>query len=67
MFDSRLTDWNIVGSDTLRQRRIGMLAAEMSQAGIKLFLYHSQWTGIDRLFSARAHGIGRAPDSGLDA
>jgi len=42
MFDSRLSDWNVVARTLYGKDVIGMLAAECHKQGIKLFLYHSQ-------------------------
>lgn len=49
MFDSRLSDWNVVARTPYRKDVIGMLAAECRKQGIKLFLYHSQldWHSAD--------------------
>ena len=42
MFDSRLTDWNVVAKSPYGKDVIAMLAAECHKQGIKLFFYHSQ-------------------------
>jgi alpha-L-fucosidase len=42
IFDSHLTDWNVVARTPYGKDVIGMLAAECHKQGIKLFLYHSQ-------------------------
>ena len=42
MFNSKLTDWNVVARTPYGKDVIGMLAAECHKQGIKLFVYHSQ-------------------------
>lgn len=42
MFDSKLTDWDIVDRTPYRQDVIKALAEECRRQGIKLFFYHSQ-------------------------
>lgn len=42
MFDSKLTDWDIVDRTPYRKDVIKMLADECRKEGIKLFFYHSQ-------------------------
>lgn len=42
MFDSKLTDWDIVDRTPYKKDIIRMLADECHKQGIKLFLYHSQ-------------------------
>ena len=66
MFDSRLTDWNVVARTPYGKDVIGMLAAECHSQGIKLFFYYSQldWHSEDYFPRGRTgHGAGR-PDSG---
>ncbi len=66
MFDSRLTDWNVVARTPYGKDVIGMLAAECHKQGIKLFLYHSQldWHSPDYFpRGGTGHKTGR-PDSG---
>lgn len=66
MFDSRLTDWNVVARTPYGKDVIGMLAAECHKQGIKLFFYHSQldWHSPDYFPRGRTgHRTGR-PDSG---
>ena len=66
MFDSRLTDWNVVARTPYGKDVIGMLAAECHRQGIKLFFYYSQldWHSEDYFPRGRTgHGAGR-PDSG---
>src|SRR6267378_3756049 len=69
MFDSRLTDWNVVARTPYGKDVIGMLAAECHKQGIKLFLYHSQldWHSTDYFPRGRTgHRTGR-PDSRADS
>jgi len=42
MFDSKLTDWDIVDRTPYKKDVIKMLADECHKQGIKLFFYHSQ-------------------------
>jgi len=66
MFDSRLTDWNVVARTPYGKDVIGMLAAECHKQGIKLFFYYSQldWHSEDYFPRGRTgHRTGR-PDSG---
>ncbi len=42
MFDSKLTDWDIVDRTPYKKDVIRMLADECKKEGIKLFFYHSQ-------------------------
>jgi alpha-L-fucosidase len=42
MFDSKLTDWDIVDRTPYKKDVIKMLAEECRKEGIKLFFYHSQ-------------------------
>ena len=66
MFNSKLTDWNVVARTPYGKDVIGMLAAECHKQGIKLFLYHSQldWHSEDYFPRGRTgHRTGR-PDSG---
>jgi alpha-L-fucosidase len=42
MFDSKLTDWNIVDRTPYKKDVLKMLADECRKEGIKLFFYHSQ-------------------------
>jgi alpha-L-fucosidase len=66
MFDSRLTDWNVVARTPYGKDVIGMLAAECHKQGIKLFFYYSQldWHSEDYFPRGRTgHRAGR-PDSG---
>ncbi|HUC54816.1 MAG TPA: alpha-L-fucosidase [Candidatus Cybelea sp.] len=70
MFDSRLTDWNVVARTPYGKDVIGMLAAECHKQGIKLFLYHSQldWHSADYFPRGRTgHRTGRAESGNWDA
>src|SRR5437867_8687870 len=63
MFNSKLTDWNVVAHTPYGKDVIGMLAAECHKQGIKLFLYHSQldWHSEDYFPRGRTgHHTGRA-------
>ena len=42
MFDSKLTDWDIIDRTPYRKDVLKMLADECRKEGIKLFFYHSQ-------------------------
>jgi len=66
MFDSKLTDWNVVARTPFGKDVIGMLAAECHKQGIKLLVYYSQldWHSKDYFPRGGAgHHTGR-PDSG---
>ena len=66
MFDSKLTDWNVVARTPYGKDVIEMLAAECHKQGIKLFLYQSQldWHSPDYFPRGRTgHRAGR-PDTG---
>ncbi|HEX8836446.1 MAG TPA: alpha-L-fucosidase [Candidatus Acidoferrum sp.] len=66
MFDSKLTDWNVVARTPYGKDVIGMLAAECHRQGIKLFFYYSQldWHSEDYFpRGGTGHRTGR-PDSG---
>ena len=66
MFDSKLTDWNIVARTPYGKDVLAMLAAECHRQGIKLFFYHSQldWHSTDYFPRGRTgHRTGR-PESG---
>src|SRR5260370_647764 len=66
MFDTRLTDWNVVARTPYGKDVIGMLAAECHKQGIKLFLYHSQldWHSPDYFPRGRTGLKTSRPDSG---
>jgi len=66
MFNSKLTDWNVVAGTPYGKDVIGMLAAECHKQGIKLFVYHSQldWHSPDYFPRGNTgHTTGR-PNSG---
>ncbi len=66
MFDSKLTDWDIVDRTPYKKDVLKMLAGECHKQGIKLFFYHSQldWHHPDYYPRGRTgHNSGR-PDSG---
>lgn len=66
MFDSKLTDWNVVARTPYGKDVIGMLAAECHRQGIKLFVYYSQLDWHSEDYFPRG-GTGRRtgrPDSG---
>src|SRR6266576_7112893 len=70
MFDSHLTDWNVVARTPYGKDVIGMLAAECHKQGIKLFLYHSQldWHSPDYFPRGRTgRHTGRADSGNWDA
>src|SRR3989440_2276111 len=70
MFNSKLTDWNVVRHTPYGKDVIGMLAAECHKQGIKLFLYHSQldWHSEDYFPRGRTgHHTGRADSGNWDA
>jgi len=67
MFDSKVSDWNIVqrtpyGKDPLKQ-----LADEAHKQGIKLFFYYSQldWHNPDYYRAAEPPGITAAPTAAI--
>jgi alpha-L-fucosidase len=66
MFDSRLTDWNVVARTPYGKDVIGMLAAECHKQGIKLFFYYSQldWHSEDYFPRGRTGQRAGRPDSG---
>jgi alpha-L-fucosidase len=66
MFDSKLTDWNIVDRTPYGRDVLKMLADECHRQGVKLFFYHSQldWHHTDyfpRGFTGNTSG---RPDAG---
>ena len=66
MFDSKLTDWNVVARTPYGKDVIGMLAAECHKQGIKLFVYYSQldWHSEDYFPRGRTGQRTGRPDSG---
>ena len=70
MFDSRLTDWNVVARTPYGKDVIGMLASECHKQGIKVFLYHSQldWHSPDYFPRGRTgHHAGRTEAGNWEA
>src|SRR6266487_2918664 len=70
MFDSHISDWNVVARTPYGKDVIGMLAAECHKQGIKLFLYHSQldWHSPDYFPRGRTgHNTGRPQAGNWDA
>ncbi|UCC74603.1 MAG: alpha-L-fucosidase [Gemmatimonadota bacterium] len=66
MFDSKVSDWDIVDRTPFATDMIGALAEECHRQGVKLFLYYSQldWHHPDYYPRGRTgHAAGR-PDSG---
>ena len=66
MFNSKLTDWNVVARTPYGKDIIGMLAAECHKQGIKLFVYHSQldWHSEDYFPRGRTGHRTVRPESG---
>jgi alpha-L-fucosidase len=66
MFDSKLTDWDIVDRTPYKKDVLKMLAEECRKEGIKLFFYHSQLDWYQDDYYPRGntgHTAGR-PDKG---
>ncbi|OFY57829.1 MAG: alpha-L-fucosidase [Bacteroidetes bacterium RBG_19FT_COMBO_42_10] len=66
MFDSRITDWDIVDRTPYKKDVLKMLAEECRKEGIKLFFYHSQLDWYQDNFYPRG-GTGQTagrPESG---
>jgi len=67
MFDSKVSDWNIVARTPYKRDPLKMLAEECRRQGIKLFFYHSQldWHNAD-YFPRHYTGVGYTgrPESG---
>ena len=66
MFDSKLTDWDIVDRTPYKKDILRMLADECRKEGIKLFFYHSQLDWYQDDYYPRGntgHTAGR-PDKG---
>ena len=67
MFDSKVSDWNIVARTPYKRDPIKMLADECHKQGIKLFFYHSQldWHSQDYFPRGRTGtGYTGRPESG---
>ena len=66
MFDSKVTDWDIVDRTPYRKDVLKMLADECHRQGIKLFFYHSQldWHHPDYFPRGRTGRDAGRPESG---
>ncbi|MBO0798287.1 MAG: alpha-L-fucosidase [Blastocatellia bacterium] len=66
MFDSKLTDWDIVDRTPYGKDVLKMLAEECRKQGIKLFFYHSQldWHSPDYFPRGRTGLTAGRPESG---
>jgi alpha-L-fucosidase len=66
MFDSKLTDWDIVDRTPYKKDVLKMLADECHQQGIKLFFYHSEldWHHPDYFPRGRTGWNTGRPESG---
>jgi len=66
MFDSKVTDWDIVDRTPYRKDVLKMLADECHRQGIKLFFYHSQldWHHPDYYPRGRTGRDAGRPESG---
>jgi alpha-L-fucosidase len=66
MFDSKLTDWDIVDRTPYKKDVLKMLADECRKQGVKLFFYHSQldWRCPDYFPRGRTGLTAGRPESG---
>jgi alpha-L-fucosidase len=66
MFDSKVSDWNIVARTPYKKDPLKMLAEECRRQGIKLFFYHSQldWHNPDYFPRGRTGEAAGRPESG---
>jgi alpha-L-fucosidase len=66
MFDSKVTDWDIVDRTPYKKDPLKMLAEECRKQGIKLFFYHSQldWHHPDYFPRGRTGQTSGRPESG---
>ncbi|MCA9741004.1 MAG: alpha-L-fucosidase [Deferribacteres bacterium] len=66
MFDSKLTDWDIVDRTPYKKDVLKLLADECHKQGIKLFFYHSHldWSHQDYYPRGRTGQHSGRPDSG---
>lgn len=66
MWDSKLTDWNIVKRTPYKKDVLKMLAEECKNQGIKLFFYHSQLDWYQENYFPRGFtgGTTKRPESG---
>lgn len=66
MFDSKLTDWDIIDRTPYKKDVLKMLAEECRKQGVKLFFYHSQldWKHPDYFPRGRTGQSSGRPESG---
>jgi alpha-L-fucosidase len=66
MFDSKVSDWNIVARTPYKKDPLKMLAEECRKQGIKLFFYHSQldWHNPDYFPRGRTGLTAGRPEQG---
>jgi alpha-L-fucosidase len=66
MFDSKVSDWNIVARTPYKKDPLKMLADECHRQGIKLFFYHSQldWHHPDYFPRGRTGQFAGRPEKG---
>jgi alpha-L-fucosidase len=66
MFDSKVSDWNIVARTPYKKDPLKMLANECRKQGIKLFFYHSQldWHNTDYFPRGQTGQSAGRPESG---
>src|SRR6266576_3594099 len=66
MFDSKISDWNIVARTPYKKDPLKMLADECHRQGIKLFFYHSQldWHNPDYYPRGNTGKTAGRPESG---
>lgn len=66
MYDSKLTDWDIVDRTPYKKDVLKMLADECHKEGIKLFFYHSQldWRHPDYFPRGRTGNTAGRPEQG---
>jgi alpha-L-fucosidase len=66
MFDSKVSDWDIVDRAPYKKDPLKMLAGECRKQGVKLFFYHSQldWHHADYFPRGRTGGYSGRPESG---
>jgi len=66
MFDSKVSDWNIVARTPYKKDPLKMLADQCHKQGVKLFFYHSQldWHNPDYYPRGRTGRTAGRPDKG---
>ena len=66
MFDSKVSDWNIVARTPYKKDPLKTLADECHKQGVKLFFYHSQldWHNPDYYPRGRTEQTAGRPDKG---